>query len=180
MNRCRWVNLKNPNYVEYHDKEWGRIGKSEQELYELLILETFQAGLSWECVLNKREAFREAYDRFLPEIVSSYDDEKISSLMENPNIIRNKLKILSSVTNTRIFLAIQKEFKSFDQYIRSFFEDCPINEPYTERTTSPISDAISKDLKKRGMKFSGSTIVYSFLQAAGYINAHGPECDLGK
>lgn len=178
--RCLWVNLKNPVYITYHDSEWGNVFLSEQALYELFILETFQAGLSWECVLNKRAAFREAYEGFIPERVAQFDDSKINALLSNPAIIRNKLKILSSVANTRIYLDIVSEYSSFRSYILSFLPEFPIIEPYTQRTTSPISDAISKDLKKRGMKFCGSTIIYSYLQAAGFINAHGPECDLYK
>ena len=180
MNRCRWVNLKNPAYIEYHDTEWGREVGTARALYELFILETFQAGLSWECVLNKRSAFREAYDGFDPENVAAYDDQKLASLMNNAGIIRNRLKILASVSNTRVYLDIEKEFGSFKAYILSHLPECPICESYTLRTTSPVSDAISKDLKKRGMKFCGSTIVYSFLQAAGFIHAHGPECDLHR
>ena len=178
--RCRWVNLKNPVYIAYHDGEWGNTSLSEQALYELFILETFQAGLSWECVLNKREAFREAYEGFLPERVAQFDEGKINDLLNNPAIIRNRLKILSSVKNTHIYLNIVSEFASFRNYILSFLPESQIIEPYTARTTSPISDAISLDLKKRGMKFCGSTIIYSYLQAAGFISAHGPECDLYK
>lgn len=180
LHRCHWVNLKNPLYVVYHDDEWGNPSLTEQELYELFILETFQAGLSWECVLNKRTAFREAYEGFLPERVAAFDENKIESLLNNQSIIRNKLKIRSSVTNTRIYLNIVSEFKSFRAYINSFLPESPVSEPYTLRTTSPVSDAISKDLKKRGMKFCGSTILYSYLQAAGFLNAHGPECDLSR
>lgn len=177
VRRCRWVNPNNPLYVDYHDREWGAAGKSERELYELFLLETFQAGLSWELILNKREAFRKAYDHFDPEQIARYDENKISTLLENAAIIRNRLKIAASVTNTRIYLHIAREFGSFSAYILSFMPANVICEPYTERTTSPVSDAISRDLKKRGMKFCGSTIVYSFLQAAGFIRAHGPECD---
>ncbi len=180
MNRCHWVNLKNPAYIAYHDTEWGKTDLSERELYELFILETFQAGLSWECVLNKRAAFRKAYNGFYPEEVAKFDDQKIQSLLTNPSIIRNKHKIFSSVSNTCVYLQILSEFSSFRSYIESFLPSTPLFEPYTLKTTSPVSDAMSKDLKKRGMKFCGSTIVYSFLQAAGFINAHGPECDLYK
>lgn len=178
IHRCHWVNLKNPLYISYHDCEWGKSGKSERELYELFILETFQAGLSWECVLNKRESFRHAYEGFDPEKVSEFDEKKIQSLLQNPSIIRNRLKILASVSNTRVYLSIVSEFNSFHNYIQSFSPQLPLIEPYTGRTTSPVSDAISRDLRSRGMKFCGSTIVYSFLQSAGFINGHGPECDL--
>lgn len=178
IHRCHWVNPGNPAYIAYHDNEWGRTSLTEHELYELFILETFQAGLSWECVLNKREAFRKAYEGFIPEKVALFDEAKAESLLNDPSIIRNKLKIRSSIENTHVYLNILTEFQSFRAYITSFFCECPISEPYSMRTTSPISDAVSKDLKKRGMKFCGSTIIYSFLQAAGFINAHGPECDL--
>ena len=178
MHRCHWVNLRNPVYIAYHDDEWGNNRLTEQALYELFILETFQAGLSWECVLNKRNDFRMAYEGFIPEKVAAFDEIKIESLLQNSKLIRNKLKIRASVTNTRVYLSIVSEFKSFRAYIESFLPMSPLREPYTLRTTSPISDAISKDLKKRGMKFCGSTIIYSYLQAAGFINAHGPECDL--
>ncbi|MBQ4158978.1 MAG: DNA-3-methyladenine glycosylase I [Clostridia bacterium] len=180
VRRCRWVNLKNPVYIAYHDQEWGNCNLSEQQLYELFILETFQAGLSWECVLNKRAAFQRAYDGFDPEKVKAFDEKKIQALISDPSIIRNRLKILASVSNTHVYFEILSEFASFRTYIESFLPSYPIIEPYTLRTTSPVSDAISKDLKKRGMKFCGSTIIYSFLQAAGFINAHGPECDLCK
>jgi len=180
MNRCAWVNLKNPLYIRYHDEEWGAPGKSEQELYELLILESFQAGLSWECVLNKREAFCKAYEGFDIEKVCAFDDNKINALTADASIIRNRLKIASSVTNSRILKSIISEFGSLRAYFTSFTGIKPIVEPYTLRTTSPLSDSIAADLKKRGIKFSGSTIIYSFLQAAGFISAHGPECCLHK
>lgn len=178
MNRFKWVNLKNPLYVYYHDAEWGKNGKSDQALYELLILESFQAGLSWECVLNKREAFRRAYDGFDIEKVIRYDEAKIEALLKNPEIIRNRLKIVASVRNSAVFKAIQAEYGSFSSYVLTFTQAPVIFEPYTLRTVSPVSDALSKDLYRRGMRFVGSTIIYSFLQAAGFLNAHGAECDL--
>lgn len=174
--RCSWVNLKNPLYVEYHDKEWGVPLHSDQKLFELLILEGFQAGLSWECILNKRQSFRQAFDDFDAEKISRYDEEKCARLMENPAIIRNRLKIKAAVTNSRIFLEIQKEYGSFDRYIWGFTEGKVIYESFDLRTTSPLSDQISKDLKKRGMKFVGSTIIYSYLQAIGVINGHEKAC----
>ena len=174
--RCSWVNLKNPLYVEYHDKEWGVPLHSDQKLFELLILEGFQAGLSWECILNKRQSFRQAFDDFDAEKISRYDEEKCTRLMENPAIIRNRLKIKAAVTNSRIFLEIQKEYGSFDRYIWGFTEGKVIYESFDLRTTSPLSDQISKDLKKRGMKFVGSTIIYSYLQAIGVINGHEKAC----
>lgn len=178
MQRCAWVNLRNPAYIKYHDEEWGVPCHDDRELYELLILESFQAGLSWECVLNKREAFRAAYDGFDIEKVCRYDEKKFDSLMENPGIIRNRLKIKASISNSIVFRQIQQEYGSFDAYIWGFTDRRSIVEPYTRRTISSLSDAISADLKKRGMKFVGSTIMYSYLQATGIILAHGEECDL--
>ncbi len=179
-NRCAWVNMKNPLYIAYHDKEWGVPEHDDKKLYELLILESFQAGLSWECVLNKREAFREAFDGFDIDKVCEYGEKKIAELMSNTGIIRNRRKIDATVTNSRIFKDIQREYGSFDTYLWGFTDNKTIVEPYTRRTTSPLSDTISNDLKKRGMKFVGSTIIYSYLQAVGIIHAHGSECDLHK
>lgn len=178
MTRCAWVNLKNPLYVKYHDEEWGWRPKSDRLLYELFILETFQAGLSWECVLNKREAIRAAFEGFDPEKVAAYDEHEIERLMVTEGIIHNRAKLSAAVSNSKVYLALSAEFGSFGRYIESFVGTKPIDEPYTERTTSPLSDALSKDMKRLGMKFVGSTTVYSFLQAAGYIDAHGPECEL--
>ena len=175
--RCRWVNLNNPLYVAYHDSEWGVPVQDDHTLYELLILESFQAGLSWECVLNKRDAFRRAYDDFNLEKVVRYDEQKIASLLADPGLIRNRLKILASIRNSRIFQKIQQEYGSFYAYLKHFAGDGVIVEPYDLQTTSPLSDAISMDLHKRGMRFVGSTIIYSYLQAVGIINGHGTECD---
>lgn len=177
VNRCSWVNMKNPLYIQYHDAEWGIPEHSDKKLFELLILEGFQAGLSWECVLNKRESFRQAFDDFDVEKISRYDEEKCRQLLSNPNIIRNRLKIKASVTNSRIFMQIQKEYGSFDNYIWGFTDGKVIFESFDLRTTSPLSDQISKDLKKRGMTFVGSTIIYSYLQAIGVLNAHEKNCD---
>lgn len=142
----------------------------------MLILERFQAGLSWECVLNKREAFRKAYDNFDVQKVAEYDINKLTSLADNPNIIRNKLKINASVVNANAFIKIQEEFGSFDNYIWGFTNREIIYEPRDLRTTSSLSDTISKDMKKRGMKFVGSTVIYSYLQAIGIINGHLEGC----
>ncbi len=176
--RCAYVNLKNTLYIDYHDNEWGIPEHDDKKLYELLILECFQAGLSWECVLNKRESFRKAFDDFNIDKICNYDEDKFAELMNNSGIIRNKLKINAAIINSRIFKEIQKEFGSFDKYIWGFTDNKIIVETYTVRTTSPLSDEISKDLKKRGMKFVGSTIIYSYLQAIGILSAHGAECDL--
>ena len=176
LKRCSWCNPKNETYVKYHDEEWGRPLYDDQKLYELLLLECFQAGLSWECVLNKRESFRAAFDGFDIDKVIAYDEEKTQALMNDPGIIRNRLKIKAAVNNSIAFKAIQKEFGSFSNYIWSFTGNKVVLEEFTVRTTSPLSDAISKDLKKRGMTFVGSTIIYSFLQAMGVINGHSKDC----
>lgn len=176
--RCRWCNMNNPAYIAYHDDEWGKPLHDDRALYELLILEGFQAGLSWECILNKREAFRKAFDGFDINIVCGYDDEKLAALAEDKGIVRNRRKIAAAVKNSRVFREIQREFGSFDRYLWGFTGGQIIAESYTLRTTSPLSDKISADLKKRGMSFVGSTIIYSLLQSAGVINAHGEECFL--
>ena len=176
--RCRWCNMKNPLYVDYHDNEWGKLNLDEHYLYEMLILESFQAGLSWECVLNKRESFRAAYDGFDIEKVSNYGDEKIGELLNNKAIIRNRLKINASINNSKIFKEISKEYGSFYNYLKQFTGEDIIYE--SDKVTSEISDAISVDLKKRGMKFVGSTIIYSYLQAIGIINSHEESCYLYK
>lgn len=175
MNRCKWCNLKNPLYIEYHDNEWGILNLDEKYLFEMLILESFQAGLSWECVLNKREFFKEAYDDFDIEKIINYDDVKIEELSNNKNIIRNKLKIKASVENAKIFMNIESEYGSFKNYLLKYFKKYPIKE--VGKTTSSISDELSKDLYKRGMRFVGSTIIYSYLQAIGLINSHD-DCDV--
>lgn len=175
-NRCSWCNLDNPRYVIYHDQEWGVLNLEENHLFELLILESFQAGLSWECILNKREAFRQAYEGFDPNKVASFNEEKIQSLMNDKGIVRNRKKIIASVENAKIFLAIEKEFHSFRDYLLSFIKGAIFYE--TGKTTSALSDVISFDLKKRGMKFLGSTIIYSFLQAVGIVNSHEEGCFL--
>lgn len=177
-NRCKWCNQKNALYVAYHDQEWGVPRFDDKYLYEMLILESFQAGLSWECVLNKREAFRLAYDDFDIEKVIAYDQRKMQELAENPGIIRNKRKIAASVQNSRIFLSIVREFGSFYAYLRTFTHDLVIYE--TDKTTNALSDAISRDLQSRGMKFVGSVIIYSYLQAIGVIYSHEPGCYLYK
>lgn len=174
--RCKWCNLKNELYVKYHDEEWGVPNFDDKYLFEMLILESFQAGLSWECVLNKREAFKIAYDDFDINKIIKYDDKKINELLSNEKLIRNKLKIKASINNTKIFKSIQEEFGSFYEYLRRFTKDKIIYE--SDKTTSSLSDDISKDLQKRGMKFVGSTIIYSYLQAIGVINSHFEDCFL--
>ena len=178
LKRCKWCNLKNPIYIKYHDEEWCVPNFDEQYLFEMLILESFQAGLSWECVLNKREAFRKAFDGFNVGKIASYDDNKIAELQNNKDIIRNKLKIRAAVNNAKIFLEIQKECGSFREYLKGFTNEKQIIE--VDKTMSPLSDALSADLVKRGMKFVGSTIIYSYLQAIGVMNSHEEECFMYK
>lgn len=176
--RCRWCNMANPTYVAYHDDEWGVSVHDDGKLFEMLLLESFQAGLSWECILNKREAFRKAFDGFDYRKIALYDESKIQSLMQDKGIVRNRLKILAAITNALIFSKIQNEFGSFVRYIWGFTNGNIVYE--TGLATSPLSDAISKDLRKRGMKFVGSTIVYAYLQAVGIINLHEESCWLAK
>ena len=177
-NRCKWCNIKNPLYVEYHDKEWCVPRTDDRYLYEMLILEAFQAGLSWECVLNKRENFRKAYDDFDVDKVIFYDENKITELLGNKGIIRNRLKINASITNSRIFKEIVCEYGSFYNYLKAFIDASVIFE--TDRTINAFSDAISKDLQKRGMKFVGSVVIYSYLQAIGVIYSHDKACYMYK
>lgn len=176
--RCAWCNLKNQKYVEYHDNEWGVANFDDKYLFEMLILESFQAGLSWECVLNKRDSFRQAYDNFDLEKVCNYDEKKKQELISNAEIIRNKLKVNASVNNAKIFRDIKNEFGTFYNYLKTFTN----GETYYEvgLTSSELSDKISKDLKKRGMKFVGTTIIYSYLQAIGIINSHDKDCFMYK
>jgi len=176
--RCFWVNMNNPLYVKYHDNEWGIPKYDDKYLFELLVLESFQAGLSWECILNKREYFRTALEDFDYNKISLYDETKINELMNNKNIVRNRRKIAALISNSNVFISIQKEFGSFSNYIWSFTNNKQIihkgNIIYTHNS---LSDKISKDLKKRGMKFVGTTIIYSYLQAIGIINDHDSDCD---
>ena len=176
--RCAWCNLKNQKYVEYHDNEWGVANFDNKYLFEMLILESFQAGLSWECVLNKRDSFRQAYDNFDIEKVCNYDEKKKQELISNAEIIRNKLKVNASINNAKIFRDIKNEFGTFYNYLKTFTN----GETYYEvgLTSSELSDKISKDLKKRGMKFVGTTIIYSYLQAIGIINSHDKDCFMHK
>lgn len=173
--RCRWANPKNPLYVRYHDEEWGVPLHDDQKLFELLILENFQAGLSWECVLNKREAFRRAFEGFDPACVSTYGEDKLESLRSDASLIRNRLKLRAAVTNARAFCAIQREWGSFDRYLWHWTDGRILRE--TGLVSSPLSDAISADLKRRGMKFVGTVIVYSYLQAAGLLQSHERDCE---
>lgn len=174
MNRCSWCNLNNKLYVDYHDNEWCQTNFDDKYLFEMLLLESFQAGLSWECVLNKRENFRKAYDDFSLDKVCNYSDDKIIELINNKDIIRNKLKISASINNAKIFKNIVLEFGSFYNYLKKFTNDEIFYE--TGLTSSSLSDTISNDLRRRGMKFVGSTIIYSYLQAIGIIYSHEKCC----
>lgn len=178
MNRCKWCNIGNPLYLKYHDEEWGICNFNDDYLFEMLILESFQAGLSWECVLNKRDSFRQAYDNFDLEKVCNYDEKKKQELISNAEIIRNKLKVNASINNAKIFRDIKNEFGTFYNYLKTFTN----GETYYEvgLTSSELSDKISKDLKKLGMKFVGTTIIYSYLQAIGIINSHDKDCFMYK
>jgi len=180
MKRCMWVRTKEPLYVEYHDKEWGVPVYDDRILFEMLCLEGAQAGLSWWTVLQKRENYRNAFDQFEAEKIVQYTDEKLQSLIENPGIIRNKMKIHSVVTNAKAFLKIQQEHGSFSSYIWSFVDNNPIiNNWETAKdipTSNEISDKMSKQLKRDGFKFVGSTICYSYMQAVGMVNDHTLEC----
>lgn len=177
--RCTWCE-KDDLYRKYHDEEWGTPVYDDPTLFEFLILETFQAGLSWYTVLAKRDSFREAFDQFDYQKIAQYPEDKIQELMANPSIIRNQLKIRATVSNAVAFMKVQEEFGSFSKYIWGFTDGKPIdNKPKTLKdvpATTPLSDAISKDLKKRGFKFVGSTVVYAHMQATGMVNDHIEEC----
>jgi DNA-3-methyladenine glycosylase I len=176
--RCAWANGE--LLIRYHDEEWGVPVHDDRKLFEFLILEGAQAGLSWNTILNKRENYRKAFDGFDPARVARYDRRKIERLLRDPGIVRNKLKIASAVGNARAFLQVQKEFGSFDVYIWQFVEGKPrVNSPKSMKQVparTPESDAMSKDLKKRGFKFVGSTICYAFMQAVGMVNDHVVSC----
>ena len=176
MKRCSWVNLNNPKYVKYHDEEWGRPSFDDRYLFEMLLLENFQAGLSWECILNKREAFKKAFDNFDYKKIALYDGEKINELKNNKDIVRNSLKIKAAINNAKIFIKIKNEYKTFANYIWHFTGKKIIKNSSLV-TSSPLSDEISKDLKKRGMSFVGTTIIYSYLEAIGIVNDHESSCD---
>lgn len=179
--RCKWVNENNKLYVDYHDNEWGVPSYEDKYLFEMLVLESFQAGLSWECILNKRDAFRLVFDDFDYDKIVKYDSEKIEQLLNNKNIVRNKLKIKAAIKNAKVFKDIQKEYGSFCNYIWGFTNyKTIVNTDDNFKTTSSLSDIVSKDLKSRGMSFVGSTIIYSYLQAIGIINDHELKCDFRK
>ena len=178
--RCAWAEGGNELYIQYHDREWGVPVHEDRKQFEFLILEGAQAGLSWSTVLNKREGYRKAFANFDPVKIARFSEKKIETLIQNPSIIRNRLKITAAVSNARAFLAIQKEFGSFDTYIWAFVGGKPLQNRWKVMAdipaTSPESEALSKDLKQRGLKFVGSTILYAHLQAAGLVNDHLVSC----
>ena len=177
--RCAWCE-KDDLYRDYHDNEWGKPVYDDATIFEFLILETFQAGLSWYTVLAKRENFRKAFDNFNLKKIANYSEDKMAELAEDAGIIRNKLKIKATVTNAQAFIKVQEEFGTFSKYIWGFVDGKPIdNHPKTlseVKATTPISDALSKDMKKRGFKFVGSTVMYAHMQATGMVNDHVMDC----
>ena len=178
MKRCSWLNLKNELYIKYHDEQWGQAVYDDKLLFEMLILEIFQAGLSWETILNKRNGFRTCFDNFDINKIINYDDIKIKQLLNDNRIIKNKLKIEATINNAKIFKNIQNQYKTFSNYIWGFTKNKIIYE--TNQTSSELSDIISNDLRKKGMKFIGSTIIYSYLQAIGIIYSHDEGCFMYK
>lgn len=179
QNRCSWC-LADPIYLEYHDKEWGRPLYDDQMLFELLVLESMQAGLSWLTILKKRENFRKAFDNFEISKVASYDEAKVEALLQDSSIIRNKLKLKAAVNNAKLILKIQQEYGSFSAYIWSFVDNQPIINSFHDLKEVPantkLSDFISKEMRKQGFKFIGTTIIYSFMQAVGMVNDHVTTC----
>jgi len=180
IKRCGWCENTYPEYIRYHDKEWGVPVHNDQTQFEFLVLEGAQAGLSWSTILNKRAGYRKAFENFVVEKVASFDEKKIQSLLNNPDIVRNQLKIRTAVTNAQKFIEVQQEFGSFDQYIWRFVKGKPLINQWKTLSDIPAttreSDALSKDLKKRGFKFVGSTIIYAHMQAVGMVNDHEIGC----
>jgi DNA-3-methyladenine glycosylase I len=180
--RCAWASGLDPDYTRYHDEEWGRPVHDDRHLFEMLTLEGAQAGLSWATILRKRENYRKAFASFDPKKVARFDAKRRATLMQDPGIVRNRLKIDSTVTNAQAFLEVQKEAGSFDEYLWNFVEGQPVvnSRAAGERlpASTELSDRISKDLKKRGFRFVGSTIIYAFLQAVGVVNDHSRDCFL--
>jgi len=179
IDRCKW-SVSDPIYIKYHDKEWGVPVHNDRKIFEMIILDGAQAGLSWLTILRKRENYRKAFDNFDPKKVAKYDKRKIAQLLKNAGIIRNKLKVESSITNAIAFLKVKEEFGTFDKYIWQFVNGKTIVSSWKELKEIPVftaeSDEMSKDLKKRGFKFVGSTICYAFMQAAGLVNDHTVDC----
>lgn len=179
ITRCGWSE-KDDLYRSYHDKEWGKPVYDDETIFEFLVLESFQAGLSWYTILKKRENFAAAFDQFNYKIIANYTDDKVEALMNNAGIVRNRLKILAAINNAQKYQEVQKEFGTFSKYIWSFVDGKPIvNQPKTLKevpATTEISAALSKDLKKRGFKFLGSTVIYAHMQATGMVNDHLVDC----
>ena len=177
--RCAWAG-SDPLYRDYHDREWGVPVHDDRLLFEFLILEGAQAGLSWITILRKREAYRSAFAGFDPAVVATFDEVRQAELLTNAGIVRNRLKIASTIGNARAFLAVQAEFGSFDAYLWRFVDDKPIRSNWDSiaqvPASTPVSDALSRDLKKRGFRFAGSTICYAFMQAVGMVNDHTIDC----
>lgn len=179
MTRCEWPG-DDSNYIKYHDEEWGIPVHDDQTLFEFLILEGAQAGLSWITILRRREGYRKAFANFDPKKVVKFDESKVQELLQDEGIIRNKLKVRSAIKNARVFIEIQKEFGSFDNYLWGFVDGKQVVNKFQNMSdvpaSTPLSDEISKDLKKRGMSFVGSTIIYAYLQATGLVNDHVVDC----
>lgn len=177
--RCGW-SISDPLMIDYHDNEWGVPVHDDRKHFEMIVLDGAQAGLSWQTVLKKREAYREAFDNFDFRKVARYDDKKIKELLNNPGIIRNRLKVSSAIKNANAFLEVRKEFGTFDKYIWQFVDGIPMHNTWKTLkelpAKTPESDAMSKDMKKRGFNFVGSTICYAYMQAAGMVNDHTVEC----
>jgi len=179
MNRCDWPG-DDPLYIKYHDQEWGVPAHDDQRLFEMLILEGAQAGLSWITILRKRENYRAAFDNFDVQKVARYNDDKIHQLLQNKGIVRNRLKVNSAVTNAQLFLKTQEEFGSFDAYLWPFVNGCPVKNNYRSLQEIPaqtsVAEAMAKDLKKRGFRFVGPTICYAYMQSVGLVNDHLVDC----
>ena len=180
LTRCRWAEGVSLDYIRYHDEEWGVPVHDDRKQFEFLILEGAQAGLSWSTILNKREGYRRAFVDFDPEKIARFTKKRVEKLLQDPSIVRNRLKVESAVTNAKAFLAVQEEFGSFCDYVWGFVDGSPIQNRARKDSdipaTSPESDALSKDLKKRGFRFVGSTIVYAHMQATGLVNDHVTRC----
>lgn len=175
ITRCSWAE-GDPLLLEYHDREWGVPVHDDRLLFEFLILEGAQAGLSWETIFNKRENYRRLFDKFDAKKISRYDNKKVRALLKDAGIVRNRLKVASAISNAQAFLEVQKEFGTFDRYIWQFAKKDPAKITKHVPATTPESDALSKDLKERGFRFVGSTICYAFMQAVGMVNDHAPDC----
>lgn len=176
MKRCAWANPNNPLYLEYHDKEWGVPCHDERRLFEMLNLEGAQAGLSWETILNKRSSYSLAFDGWDAEKIAAYDDAKVASLLANPGIVRNRLKVAATIGNARAYLNMRAQGLSLDHYLWSYVNHQPLINRGERIISTDISDQISKDLKKRGFKFVGTTIIYAYMQAIGMVNDHEADC----